>query len=170
VTGVLAEGAIIRRTNLCLEQTILCNTRETMADPYNLERFVTAQNAGGTYGRALEELRRGRKTSHWMWYVFPQIAGLGHSQMSRTYAIASLDEAEAYLKDPVLGPRLIECARVVASAHTRTAEQIFGGIDAQKLHSSMTLFWRAAPTEPVFSQVLDRYFDGVPDSETDRRI
>jgi uncharacterized protein (DUF1810 family) len=80
-----------------------------MDDPYNLERFVTAQNAGGTYERAIEELRRGRKTSHWMWFVFPQIAGLGQSHMSRTYAIASLDEAKAYLRHPVLGPRLTEC-------------------------------------------------------------
>jgi uncharacterized protein (DUF1810 family) len=141
-----------------------------MEDPYNLERFVTAQNAGGTYDRALEELRRGHKTSHWMWYVFPQIAGLGHSQMSRTYAIASLAEAKAYLKDPVLGPRLFECASVVASAQARTAEHIFGGIDAQKLHSSMTLFMRAEPTEPVFRQVLDHYFGGVADAETDQRI
>src|ERR1700704_1354795 len=105
-----------------------------MDDPYNLGRFVTAQNAGGTYDRAVEELRGGLKTSHWMWYVFPQIAGLGHSQMSTTYAIASLAEAKAYLKDPVLGPRLIECAGLVANAQARTAEQIFGGIDAQKLH------------------------------------
>ena len=140
-----------------------------MEDPYNLQRFVTVQNAGGAYDRALEELRRGLKTSHWMWYVFPQIAGLGHSQMSRTYAIASLEEARAYLRHPVLGPRLLDCARSVASTQARTAEQIFGGIDAQKLHSSMTLFARAEPTEPVFKQVLDRYFDGVPDSETDRR-
>src|SRR5712691_6439907 len=141
-----------------------------MEDPYNLQRFVTVQNAGGAYDRALEELRRGLKTSHWMWYVFPQIAGLGHSQMSRTYAIASLEEARAYLRHPVLGPRLLDCARSVASTQARTAEQIFGGIDAQKLHSSMTLFARAEPTEPVFRQVLDRYFDGVADAETDRRI
>src|SRR6266852_9247303 len=120
-----------------------------MEDPYNLERFVTAPNAGGTYDRALEELRRGRKTSHWMWYVFPQIAGLGQSQMSRTYAIASLAEAQAYLRHPVLGPRLIECAGIVASAQAGTAEQIFGPIDAQKLHSSMTLFLQAEPTEPA---------------------
>ncbi len=141
-----------------------------MDDPYNLERFVTAQNAGGSYDRAVEELRRGHKTSHWMWYVFPQIAGLGQSQMSRTYAIASLAEAKAYLKDPVLGPRLIDCASVVASAQAQTAEQIFGGIDAQKLYSSMTLFSRAEPTEPVFTQVLDRYFGGVADAHTDQRI
>src|SRR3954471_13287607 len=120
-----------------------------MDDPYNLERFVTAQNAGGTYQRAIEELRRGRKTSHWMWFVFPQIAGLGQSHISRTYAIASLDEAKAYLRHPVLGPRFIECAGIVASARAGTAHQIFGGIDTQKLHSSMTLFMRAEPGEPL---------------------
>jgi uncharacterized protein (DUF1810 family) len=141
-----------------------------MDDPYNLERFVAAQNAGGTYNRAIEELRRGRKTSHWMWFVFPQIAGLGHSQMSRTYAISSLDEARAYLQHPVLGPRLLECGASVADAQVGTAEQIFGGIDAQKLHSSMTLFMRADPREPLFEQVLDKYFGGVPDAATDQRL
>jgi uncharacterized protein (DUF1810 family) len=141
-----------------------------MDDPYDLERFVAAQNAGGTYDRAIGELRSGHKTSHWMWFVFPQIAGLGHSQMSTTFAISSLEEAKAYVRHAVLGPRLIECARVVAAAQARTAEQIFGGIDAQKLHSSMTLFLRAAPSEPLFGQVLERYFDGRPDSATDERI
>ena len=139
-----------------------------MADAYDLERFVTAQNAGGTYAHAVEELRRGHKTSHWMWFVFPQIAGLGQSQMSRTYAISSLDEAKAYLRHPVLGPRLVECARLVATSHASTAEQIFGAIDTLKLRSSMTLFRRAAPSEAVFSQVLDRYFGGVPDAATDQ--
>jgi uncharacterized protein (DUF1810 family) len=141
-----------------------------MEDPYNLERFVAAQNAGGTYERAVAELRAGRKTSHWMWFVFPQIAGLGQSQMSRTYAISSLDEARAYLRHPVLGPRLIECARIVANARAGSAEQIFGGIDTQKLRSCMTLFLRAEPGEPVFKQVLDRYFDGRPDPATGQRL
>jgi uncharacterized protein (DUF1810 family) len=140
-----------------------------VSDPH-LERFVTAQNAGGTYDRAIGELRRGHKTSHWMWFVFPQIAGLGHSQMSRTFAISSLEEAKAYLQHPVLGPRLLECARVVTNAQTGSAEQIFGGIDAQKLHSSMTLFMRAEPAEPLFAQVLERYFDGLPDAATDQRV
>lgn len=141
-----------------------------MDDPYNLERFVAAQNAGGTYDRALGELRRGLKTSHWMWFVFPQIAGLGQSQMSRTYAISSLEEARAYLRHPVLGRRLLECAGIVAAARAGSAEQIFGGIDAQKLHSSMTLFLRAEPSETVFKQVLERYFGGLPDAATDQRI
>ena len=129
-----------------------------MTHSYDLERFVDAQNANGTYARVIDELRRGRKTSHWMWYVFPQIAGLGHSAMSRRYAISSLDEAKAYLEHPVLGPRLHECAGLVAQVTSQSAEQIFGGIDAEKLRSSMTLFMRAAPAEPLFQQVLDQYF------------
>jgi uncharacterized protein (DUF1810 family) len=122
------------------------------------------------YDRAIAELRRGRKTSHWMWFVFPQIAGLGQSSMSRTYAIASLDEARAYLRHPVLGPRLLECASVVAASQSASAEQIFGDVDARKLHSSMTLFMRAEPREAVFARVLDRYFGGVPDLATDQRL
>ena len=141
-----------------------------MADSYNLERFVEAQNASNTYPRAVDELRRGRKTSHWMWFVFPQIAGLGFSEMSRTYAIGSLAEAQAYLSHPVLGPRLFECARLVAEAQATSAEQIFGGIDAVKLRSSMTLFLRAAPDEALFREVLDRYFDGEPDAKTDAQL
>jgi uncharacterized protein (DUF1810 family) len=139
-------------------------------DPFDLERFVRAQDNGRTYAGALEELRRGRKTSHWMWFVFPQIAGLGHSTMSTTFAISSLEEAKAYLRHDVLGPRLIECADVLAD-HTEgtTAQQIFGAVDAQKLHSCMTLFRRAAPDQPVFADVLDRYFEGRPDVATDQR-
>jgi len=141
-----------------------------MDDPYNLKRFVTAQDAGGTYQQAVAELRRGRKASHWMWFVFPQIAGLGYSATSRMFAISSLDEARAYLAHPVLGPRLVECATIVAQTQDRTAEQIFGGIDAQKLRSCATLFLRADPGQPVFGQVLARYFDGRPDPATDLRI
>jgi uncharacterized protein (DUF1810 family) len=140
------------------------------SDPYNLERFVEAHNAGGTYERAREELRRGHKTSHWMWFVFPQIAGLGQSATSRFFAISSLEEARAYLGHAVLGARLRECAGIVAETHGRTAQQIFGGIDAQKLHSCMTLFQRAASNEPVFERVLERYFDGVADAATDARL
>jgi uncharacterized protein (DUF1810 family) len=139
-------------------------------DPFDLQRFVAAQDAGGAYDRATAELRAGRKTSHWMWFVFPQIAGLGFSAMSRTYAITSLAEAEAYLAHPVLGARLIECATILAGLPGRTAEQIFGEVDAQKLHSSTTLFRHAAPGEPVFGQVLDQYFGGAPDSATEQRI
>src|SRR5207237_2079972 len=141
-----------------------------MEDPYNLERFVAAQNDGGTYDRAVGELRRGRKTSHWMWFVFPQIAGLGQSQMSRTFAISSLEEAKAYLRHPVLGPRLLESADIVATARAGSAEQIFGGIDGQKLRSCVTLFLRAQPDEPRFQQVLDKYFNGATDPATDARV
>ena len=137
-------------------------------DPYDLERFVTAQSA--SYDRALEELRRGNKTGHWMWFIFPQIAGLGFSDMAQRYAIASLDEARAYLRHPVLGTRLRTCAAVVGETTGRTAEQIFGGIDALKLRSSMTLFHRAAPEDEVFATVLQRYFDGEPDPATDSRL
>jgi uncharacterized protein (DUF1810 family) len=132
-------------------------------DPFDLERFAQAQNAGGTYDRALKELRRGRKTSHWMWFVFPQMAGLGSSEMSRRYAIHSLEEARAYLHHPVLGKRLRECAQAVLDANARSAEQIFGGIDTQKLQSSMTLFLRADPQQHLFQNVLDRYFEGKRD-------
>jgi uncharacterized protein (DUF1810 family) len=139
-------------------------------DTYDLQRFVTAQDADGTYDQATAELRGGRKTSHWMWFIFPQIAGLGHSPASRTYAITSLAEARAYVADPVLGARLIECARILTRVPGRTAEQILGDVDALKLRSSVTLFMNAAPDEPVFRQILDQYFDGVPDPETERRI
>src|SRR5215208_5955589 len=107
-----------------------------MSDPYNLERFDEAQDSLGTYDRAADELRRGRKTGHWMWFVFPQIAGLGRSGMTRRYAISSLDEAKAYLEHPVLGARLREVAGIVAQTEGKSAVQIFGGIDALKLHSS----------------------------------
>ncbi len=135
-----------------------------------LERFVRAQDAGGTYERALSELRAGRKVSHWMWFVFPQLAGLGRSSTSRRYAIASLEEAGEYLDHPILGHRLRECARVLAALRERSAEEVFGALDAHKLHSSMTLFLRARPQEEVFEQVLDRYFGGRPDGATDRLL
>jgi uncharacterized protein (DUF1810 family) len=139
-------------------------------DQYNLKRFVEAQEAEGTYVRALEELRRGQKTSHWMWFIFPQVAGLGQSPTSRRYAISGLEEGREYLRHPLLGPRLLECSAVVGATEGKTAHAIFGGIDAQKLHSSMTLFMRAAPDEHVFQQVLDRYFEGHPDTVTDGLI
>ena len=135
----------------------------------DLERFVRAQDSGDTYQRAVTELRRGHKTSHWMWFIFPQIAGLGRSPMAQTYAISDLAEAQAYLAHPVLGPRLIECAEIVASHGGLSAEQIFGGIDAIKLRSSLTLFAHADPDQEVSRQVIDQYFEG-PDPETERRI
>jgi uncharacterized protein (DUF1810 family) len=139
-------------------------------DTYRLERFVAAQERGGSYYRAAAELRAGRKLSHWMWFVFPQIQGLGSSAMAREFAISSLAEARAYLDHPVLGPRLIECARVLAATDGASATAIFGDIDAVKLRSSMTLFAAAAPDEPVFGEVLGKYFDGQPDQATIARL
>ena len=141
-----------------------------MDDPYYLQRFVIAQNRDGTYDRAVDELRRGDKETHWMWFVFPQIAGLGQSATSKQFAISSLDEAKAYLTHAVLGPRLIECVDLVLKTPDANPDQIFGEIDALKLHSSMTLFLRAAPDEPRFAKVLDQYFDGLPDAATDERV
>ena len=136
----------------------------------DLDRFVSAQDAGGTYDGAVQELRRGRKQAHWMWFVFPQIAGLGLSSTSRRYAIASLAQARAYLAHPVLGRRLVECANIVATSPAESAEAIFGPVDAMKLRSSMTLFRTADPAEPAFGDVLDRYFGGESDPETERRL
>jgi uncharacterized protein (DUF1810 family) len=141
-----------------------------MDDPFDLERFVEAQDQGGTYARALDELRGGRKVSHWMWFVFPQVAGLGRSPMAARYAISGLDEARAYLAHPVLGPRLVESAAALARQRGRPAAEILGEVDALKLRSSMTLFAAAAEDEPVFGAVLDAFYDGVPDAETERRL
>ena len=133
--------------------------------PYDLDRFVVAQER--VYAGALDELRRGRKTGHWIWFIFPQIAGLGYSDMSRQFAITSLDEARAYLAHPLLGVRLRECTAAILVTSDLTAEDILGATDAMKVRSSMTLFHRAAPDEPVFTQVLDRFYGGVPDAATD---
>ncbi|WP_091411244.1 DUF1810 domain-containing protein [Friedmanniella luteola] len=135
-----------------------------------LVRFVQAQDAGGTYTRALAELRRGRKVSHWMWFVFPQLAGLGRSSTAQHYALGSLAEARDYLAHPVLGPRLLEVSGVVAGLERGSAVDVLGPVDAVKLRSSATLFLRAAPDEPVFAAVLDRYFGGQPDEATDRLL
>ena len=137
---------------------------------YELERFLEAQDAGGTYERAVEELRAGRKRSHWMWFVFQQLAGLGRSGMAQRYAIASLAEAQAYLEHPVLGPRLLESCEALLGVPDRSADQILGGIDAIKLRSSMTLFARADPAEPVFGELLQRFFGGEEDQATLRLL
>jgi len=136
--------------------------------PFDLERFVVAQE--GVYDGALRELRAGRKTGHWIWFIFPQVAGLGRSQMSQHYAIASLDEARGYLAHPVLGAHLHECAGLILATTGRTAAGIFGELDAMKVRSSMTLFDRAAPDDPVFRAVIDRFYDGVEDPVTDALI
>ena len=139
-------------------------------DPHDLRRFVDAQERGGAYEHAVEELRRGRKQSHWMWFVFPQVRGLGSSPMAVRYGISSLEEASAYLAHPVLGPRLLECADILADTERLSADAILGPIDAVKLRSSMTLFARADPGHPVFGRVLDRYFGGIPDPATLARL
>ncbi len=133
----------------------------------DLERFVRAQDDRGTYERALAELRAGRKTTHWMWFVFPQVAGLGHSPTAQAYAIADLAEARAYVHHDVLGPRLLECCRALLDLDDDlTAEHVLGGTDAMKLRSSMTLFALADPDEPTYDEVLARFFDGEPDERT----
>ncbi|MCJ2122944.1 DUF1810 domain-containing protein [Methylobacterium sp. J-077] len=135
-----------------------------MAEPYHLDRFVAAQE--GVYERALAELRAGEKRSHWMWFIFPQIAGLGSSLMAQRYAIGSRDEATAYLAHPVLGPRLRACTEAVNGVTGRSAHAIFGAPDDMKFRSSMTLFARAAPDAPPFAAALAKYFGGEPDPLT----
>jgi uncharacterized protein (DUF1810 family) len=140
-----------------------------MSDPFDLQRFVDAQD-GGTYDAALAELRAGHKRGHWMWFVLPQLAGLGRSATAQHYAISGLAEARAYLAHPVLGPRLRECAAALAELDTADPVAVLGGVDAQKLRSSMTLFAAAAPDEPVFTRVLDHYFGGAEDPGTTRLL
>ncbi|CAN5880545.1 DUF1810 domain-containing protein [soil metagenome] len=140
-----------------------------MSDPFELQRFLDAQD-GGVYERAVRELRGGRKQSHWMWFVFPQIAGLGRSEMARKFAISGLPEARAYLAHPILGPRLLTSARVLTELARTDAEAVFGPVDALKLRSSMTLFARSAPAEPEFQMVLDQYFAGEADDGTVSRL
>jgi uncharacterized protein (DUF1810 family) len=136
----------------------------------DLQRFVDAQDARDTYAEALRELRAGYKRGHWMWFVFPQIAGLGRSSTAQHFAISGLPEAVAYLAHPVLGPRLLECARVLTELPETDPVKVLGSIDAQKLQSSMTLFSLAAPDEQVFRDVLDQYFAGTSDVGTTSRV
>ncbi|SDN91247.1 Uncharacterized protein, DUF1810 family [Methylobacterium phyllostachyos] len=135
-----------------------------MADAYDLGRFVEAQD--GVYEHALAELQAGAKRSHWMWFVFPQIAGLGSSPMAQRYAIGSLNEARAYLAHPVLGERLRACTTAVNRVSGRSAHAIFGSPDDMKFRSSLTLFSAAAPDEPLFAEALAKYFNGEPDAKT----
>ena len=143
-----------------------------MADSFDLQRFVEAQDRGGAYQAAVDELRSGRKRSHWMWFVFPQMRGLGRSSMAERYGIASREEALAYLDHAVLGPRLHLCASLVADSGAATAEALMGGIDALKLGSSMTLFAAVGDQRRVtdFVAVLDRYFGGERDAKTLRLL
>ena len=135
-----------------------------LSDSYNLARFIKAQ--APIYEQALVELRRGRKTGHWMWFIFPQVAGLGISETSRTFAIGSLDEARAYLHHDVLGPRLRECTQTAIDLETRTADDIFGGIDAVKFRSCLTLFVKVSAPDDVFTRALEKFFQGRPDERT----
>ena len=139
-----------------------------MDSEFDLERFVRAQEP--VYATVLTELRAGHKRSHWMWFIFPQIAGLGHSEMGHRYAIATADEAAAYLAHPVLGKRLRECASIVAALDDIPAEEIFGHPDDRKFRSSKTLFADVAPDEAAFQACIDKYFDGEPDEATLARL
>lgn len=141
----------------------------TAGDPYNLQRFVDAQNP--VFAHVQSELRKGRKTTHWMWFIFPQISGLGSSPTARYFAISSLGEARAYLSHPILGPRLIECCLLATLVERRSIHDIFGSPDDLKFHSSITLFHQAAaPDNAVFRQALDKYFEGIPDRLTLERL
>ncbi len=137
-----------------------------VVDRFDLGRFVEAQDDRGTFEMALEELRSGHKASHWMWFIFPQLAGLAASATARHFALSSLEEAVAYLAHPRLGPRLMTSSSALLDLEGRSAIDALGPIDARKLASSMTLFGRAAPDEPVFRAVLDRYFDSATDPLT----
>jgi uncharacterized protein (DUF1810 family) len=139
-----------------------------MDDPFNLQRFVDAQD--GVFDRVCAELRAGRKRSHWMWYVFPQISGLGSSPTAQKFAISSVAEAKAYLSHPMLGPRLRACTELVNAIDSRSIEEVFGYPDHLKFHSSMTLFARAAPRDPVFRAALQKFFGGNEDPGTLERL
>jgi uncharacterized protein (DUF1810 family) len=134
------------------------------SDPHDLRRFVDAQ--AGVYDQALAEIRGGRKRSHWMWFIFPQVEGLGSSSTARRYAIKSAAEARAYLDHPLLGPRLVECAEAAVGVEGKSAHEVFGSPDDMKLRSSATLFANVSPPGSVFARVLDKYFKGEPDGET----
>lgn len=137
-------------------------------DPHDLERFVEAQQ--GVYEKALAEITRGDKRSHWMWFIFPQLQGLGRSSTAQFYAIKNLKEAQAYLDHPILGPRLLQCAEAALQVEGRTAKQIFGSIDAMKLRSCATLFAQVAPEGSVFQRLLAKYYDGQSDIATLRLL
>ena len=144
------------------------NSRHSPTDPFNLERFVHAQDR--VYQRVLSELRAGQKMSHWMWFIFPQVRGLGRSTISIEYAISSRDEARAYLQHPLLGPRLKECTQLLLQVEDRSALEIFGEPDDVKFRSSMTLFTNVSSEDDIFERALKKYFGGVPDRLTLARL
>jgi uncharacterized protein (DUF1810 family) len=137
-------------------------------DPFDLQRFLEAQE--GDYERAFREIKSGRKVSHWMWYIFPQLDGLSFGSTSKHFAIKSLDEARAYLEHPVLGPRLLKCAEAAVSVEGKSAREIFGSPDDVKLRSSATLFAQVAAPRSVFHRLLDKFYNGEPDEKTLRLL
>jgi uncharacterized protein (DUF1810 family) len=141
-----------------------------VGDPFELERFVAAQDEGQTYQHALAELRHGHKRGHWIWFVFPQLTGLGSSSMSECYAIRSLDEAHAYLQHPMLGNRLVECAEALLELDGDDPVAVMGTVDSLKLRSSMTLFAGVPDANPVFERVLARFYQATPDLVTRRLL
>lgn len=153
---------------MLVNQTMCPERLSHPVDPYHLERFVEAQ--APAFRQITSELRAGRKTSHWMWFIFPQIRGLGRSPTSMEYAISGLDEARAYLAHPVLGPRLKECTQLVLRVENRALEQIFGSPDDMKFRSCMTLFAQVSPDDDIFLRALQKYFRGVPDRLTLDRL
>ena len=165
MSNFCAHDTISRNETISSKQPVDVGATDTvMTDRYNLHRFLTAQ--APTYDTVLAELRAGRKSSHWIWFIFPQIAGLGRSGTAQQFAIASLDEAKAYLQHPVLGPRLRECTQLVLDVEGRSAEEIFGSPDYLKFRSCMTLFSTAATDNALFKSALLKYFHGQPDQLT----
>jgi uncharacterized protein (DUF1810 family) len=140
------------------------------AEPSDLARFVDAQDAGDTYATAMRELRAGHKRSHWMWFVFPQVEGLGRSPTAQHFGVRDLAEARAYVAHPVLGPRLVEASRALVEQPSDDPVEVLGPTDAMKLRSSMTLFAAADPDQPVYGEVLAKFFDGTADDATLARL
>ena len=146
----------------------LSDESRTADDPYNLHRFVHAQAAN--YAHALTEMKNGKKRTHWMWYIFPQLDGLAFSPTAKRYSIKSVEEARAYLEHPILGPRLLNCAEAVVAVDGRSATEIFGSPDDMKFRSCMTLFSRADGGDGIFQEALNKFFSGKPDELTLERI
>lgn len=160
-------GRRSRRSSYSYRQ-VISNTGDRVKDPYHLHRFVDAQNP--VFERVCSELRDGEKRGHWMWFIFPQIQGLGHSSIAREFAISSREEAEAYLNHAVLGPRLRECCRLVILVEGHSIREIFGHSDDLKFRSSMTLFAHATSENQIFQDALEKYFGGEPDPLTLERL